>query len=81
MTVVLVSDGKPFYSLSANCFEMIVSFKCLLSECILWVLWYIVAGNKGIMGKDELGASINANPQPRQSAVPPKTCVTAHGLD
>eukprot|EP00957_Ditylum_brightwellii_P183980 14014287-Ditylum_brightwellii.AAC.1 len=38
-------------------------------------------GHKGMMGKDELGASINAKPQPRQLAVSPETCVTAHGFD
>eukprot|EP00957_Ditylum_brightwellii_P195027 14860034-Ditylum_brightwellii.AAC.1 len=34
-----------------------------------------------MMGKDELDTSINAKPQPRQLAMSPETCVTAHGFD
>eukprot|EP00957_Ditylum_brightwellii_P099007 7541779-Ditylum_brightwellii.AAC.1 len=34
-----------------------------------------------MVGKDELGTSINAKHQQKQSAVSPETCVIAHGLD
>eukprot|EP00957_Ditylum_brightwellii_P069487 5276823-Ditylum_brightwellii.AAC.1 len=34
-----------------------------------------------MVGKDELDTSINAKPQPRQIAVSPETCATAHRLD
>eukprot|EP00957_Ditylum_brightwellii_P155614 11845588-Ditylum_brightwellii.AAC.1 len=34
-----------------------------------------------MMGKDELGTSINTKLQSRQSAVSPETCVTANGFD